>query len=108
MTPTEKHPRCTNLLGKQLEAVVGEAEALLHLGGELADAAALLAEHVLRARGQDDDLRPRRCHTHLHARVTAQRERRERRREEEAGERTISGMHAEREWRRTHPRPARA
>ena len=33
-----------------------KAEALLHNGGELADAAALLAEDALRARGEDDNL----------------------------------------------------
>eukprot|EP01136_Pigoraptor_vietnamica_P011651 Opistho-1_new@50747 len=58
-----------DLLSVELHAAVGEVEALLHDRRELADAAALLAEHVLRARGADDDLRARGRHADLNARV---------------------------------------
>ncbi|RUP47290.1 hypothetical protein BC936DRAFT_145901 [Jimgerdemannia flammicorona] len=53
----------------QLDGVLGELEALLDEGGELADAAALLAEHILGVRGADDDLSTRRSHADLDARV---------------------------------------
>ena len=36
-----------HLLGVQLDGALGEVEALLHHGGQLADAPALLSEHVL-------------------------------------------------------------
>ena len=40
-----------HLLGVQLDGALGEIEALLHHGGQLADAPALLTEHVLRSGG---------------------------------------------------------
>jgi hypothetical protein len=45
-----------DLLGVELDGVVVKVEALLHDRGELADAAALLAQHLLGLGGQDDDL----------------------------------------------------
>ena len=47
----------------------GELEALLHEERELANAAALLAEHGLRARRANDDLGAHRRHAHLEAGV---------------------------------------
>ena len=49
--------------------VIVEVEALLHDRRELADAAALLAEHLLGLGGQDDDLGTCWCHSDLHAAV---------------------------------------
>ena len=48
-----------HLLGVQLDGALGEVEALLHHGGQLADSPALLAEHVLsgiRGWGQSNDV----------------------------------------------------
>ena len=45
-----------DLLGVQLEGVLGELEALLHEGSKLADAATLLAKDLLGVGGTDDDL----------------------------------------------------
>jgi hypothetical protein len=59
-----------DLLGVELHAVLGEVEPLLYDGGELPDSAALLAEHVLGARGADDDLRAHRGHADLDAGVS--------------------------------------
>jgi hypothetical protein len=42
----------------------------LHDGGELTGPAALLTDHILGARGADDDLLAHRCHTDLDARVS--------------------------------------
>ena len=53
----------------QRHAVLGELEPLLDQRRELADPAALLAEHLLRVRRPDDDVRHRRRHAHLDARV---------------------------------------
>merc|ERR1719251_774127 len=58
-----------HLLGVQLDGALGEVEALLHHGGQLADAPALLSEHVLCARGHDDDLGPGGGNTDFHAGV---------------------------------------
>ena len=58
-----------HLLGVELYGSLGEVEALLHDGRELADAPALLAEHVLRARRHDDDLGAGGGDAHLHAGV---------------------------------------
>lgn len=43
---------------------------LLHDGGELPDALALLAKNILGAGGADDDLSAERRHAHLHTRVS--------------------------------------
>merc|ERR1712176_1036761 len=45
-----------HLLSIELHSALGEVEPLLDHGGELTDPAALLSEHVLGARGHDDDL----------------------------------------------------
>jgi len=58
-----------DLLGVELDAVLGEVEPLLDDRGQLPDPATLLTEHVLRARGADDDLRAHRRDAHLHAGV---------------------------------------
>jgi len=58
-----------HLLGVQLDASGLEVETLLHHGGQLTDAAALLAQHLLGLGGHDDDLSARGGHTHLHAGV---------------------------------------
>ena len=54
-----------------LDGVLIEVEPLLDEGGELANAAALLAEHVLGAGGENDDLGPGRGHADLNTRVAA-------------------------------------
>ena len=54
-----------------LDGVLVEVEPLLDEGGELANAAALLAEDVLGAGGENDDLGPGRGHTDLNTRVAA-------------------------------------
>ena len=46
-----------NLLGVELDGLVGESETLLDNRSELANAPSLLSEHILGARGADDDLR---------------------------------------------------
>mmetsp|Transcript_112563 Transcript_112563/g.157872 ORF Transcript_112563/g.157872 Transcript_112563/m.157872 type:complete len:210 (-) Transcript_112563:42-671(-) len=56
-------------LSEELDRVLGEGEALLHDGGELPDAAALVAKHVLGAGGADDDRRLVGRHAHLDAGV---------------------------------------
>ena len=58
-----------HLLGVELDGSLWEVEALLYDGRELADAPALLAEHVLRARRHDDDLGAGGGDAHLHAGV---------------------------------------
>lgn len=63
-----------DLLGVELDAILGEVEPLLDDRGQLPDPAALLAEHVLRARGADDDLRAHRRDAHLHAGVAVLRQ----------------------------------
>lgn len=45
-----------DLLGVELDGAISELEALLHNRGELADALALLTEHLEGAGGTDDDL----------------------------------------------------
>lgn len=45
-----------DLLGVKLDATLGELEPLLDEGSELADAASLLSENLLRVGGADDDL----------------------------------------------------
>ena len=45
-----------DLLGVELERVLGELEALLHEGSKLADAATLLTEDLLGVGGADNDL----------------------------------------------------
>lgn len=45
-----------DLLSVELKGVVGELETLLDERGELADAATLLAQHLLGVRSTDDDL----------------------------------------------------
>ena len=45
-----------DLLGVELNGALGEVEALLHNGGELANAASLLSENTLGLGGPDDDL----------------------------------------------------
>ena len=47
----------------------GNNAPLLHHGGELPDALALFAEHVLGAGGTDDDLGAQRRYAHLHSSV---------------------------------------
>ena len=51
-----------DLFREQLDAVFTEAEALLHQGGQLADAASLFTEHFTSAGGRHDDLRADRSH----------------------------------------------
>ena len=58
-----------NLLGVELDGALGEAKTLLDEGGELANAAALLAENVLGAGGADDDLGAHGGHADLDAGV---------------------------------------
>lgn len=45
-----------DLLGVELQRVLGELEALLYQGGEFTDAASLLAKNLLGVGGTDDDL----------------------------------------------------
>lgn len=52
-----------------------KAETLLHDGGQLANAASLLAEDALRAGGKDDNLRALGGHADVDTRVTAERKR---------------------------------
>jgi hypothetical protein len=52
-------------LGVQLDASLGELEALLHNRRKLANALALLAEHLLRVSRADDNLPPERRVAHL-------------------------------------------
>jgi len=59
----------SNLLSVQLDCVVLKVEALLHDRGELANASALLAEHLLSLCGEDDDLGAGWSHAHLDATV---------------------------------------
>ena len=54
-----------DLLGVELDRSLGEVEPLLDDGGELANPAALLSEHVLGAGGHDNDLGPGGRHTDL-------------------------------------------
>lgn len=63
-----------DLLGEQHHRVVLEVEAFLHGSGQLADALTLGAQHILRARGADDDLRLGGRHAHLHTAVAILRE----------------------------------
>merc|ERR1719478_1737637 len=56
-----------NALGEELDAVLGKAEALLHHGGELTNAAALLSQPLTGARCLNDNLRANRCHANLDA-----------------------------------------
>lgn len=58
-----------DLGGVEGHAVLGELEALLDQGGELADAAALLAEDLLGVGGADDDVGDGGRDAHLDARV---------------------------------------
>ena len=58
-----------DLGGVQRDGVLGELEALLDERGELADAAALLAEDLLGVRGADDDIGDGRGDADLDARV---------------------------------------
>jgi len=55
----------TDLLGVQLDCVVVKVKALLHDGGELANASALLAQDLLGLGGQDNDLSAGGRDTHL-------------------------------------------
>lgn len=66
-----KHTRHkhTYLLGEELNHAVGEVETLLDDGGQLPDALALLAQHILGAGRTDDDFRAQGHHTDLHAGV---------------------------------------
>jgi hypothetical protein len=59
-----------NLLGVQLNRVLGEVEPLLDNGGQLTDPPALLTEDVLGAGGHDDDLSLGGGNTDLHTGVT--------------------------------------
>jgi hypothetical protein len=59
-----------DLLRVELHAILEEVEPLLHDGCELPDPATLLVEHVLGARGADDDLRAHPSHTDLNARLS--------------------------------------
>lgn len=63
------NPSDTPLLNKTSANKMRDAP-LLHHGGELPDALALLAQHILRAGGADDDLSAERRHAHLHTRVS--------------------------------------
>ena len=45
-----------NLLGVQLERVIGELKTLLHKGSKLADAATLFTQDLLGVGGTDDNL----------------------------------------------------
>jgi len=56
-------------LGEELDLLLREVEALLHKGGKLADAAALVTKHVLSAGGTDDDLSAEGGGAHLDTRV---------------------------------------
>jgi hypothetical protein len=58
-------------LGEEGKLVLGEAEALLQDERELLDALVVLAQHVLRVGGADDDLRADGGHANLHAGVTS-------------------------------------
>jgi len=58
-----------DLSGIEGDGVFGELEALLDEGGELADAAALLAEHLLRVGCADDDVGDGRGDADFDARV---------------------------------------
>jgi len=58
-----------HLLGVQLNASGLEVETLLHHGGQLPNATALLAQHLLGLGGHDDDLSAGGGHTDLHAGV---------------------------------------
>jgi hypothetical protein len=59
-----------NLLGVQLNGVLGELEALLDQGGQLADTATLNTENLLSLGSTDDDLSAGRGNADLNARVT--------------------------------------
>lgn len=63
-----------NLLGVELNGALREAETLLDERGELADAATLLAENLLRVGGADDDLGASVGDANLAARVALRRE----------------------------------
>ena len=67
-------PSVRHALGVQFDGAVLEVEPLLDHRREFPDALALLAEHVLRPGGADDDLRAQRRHSHFHARVAVLRE----------------------------------
>mmetsp|Transcript_43504 Transcript_43504/g.102517 ORF Transcript_43504/g.102517 Transcript_43504/m.102517 type:complete len:237 (+) Transcript_43504:158-868(+) len=56
-------------LSKQLNAVLWEAISLLHHGGELSDATALLTQDLTRSSCADNDLSPDGCDAHLYASI---------------------------------------
>lgn len=59
-----------DLLGEELDLAVFHLETLLDQGGQLANALGLLAEHILGARRQDDDLSALGGDAHLNTGVT--------------------------------------
>ena len=59
-----------DLLGIELDATLWVPKTLLHEALQLADAAALLAQHILRARRANDDFRVHCGHAHLDAAVS--------------------------------------
>merc|ERR1719453_1634988 len=61
-SPSTSRARVARMI---ISVLSGELEALLHEGGELTDAAALLTEHVTGAGGADDNLGLERGHADL-------------------------------------------
>jgi len=59
-----------NLLGVEFDGAVGIVEPFLNDGSELADALAFVAQHILGASGQDDNLSAGGGHTHFDATVS--------------------------------------
>merc|ERR1719424_194691 len=59
-----------NTLSEKLHTVLGKVVALLDDSCQLANAAALLSQHLTCTCGADNDLGPDGCHTHLNACIT--------------------------------------
>ena len=54
-----------HLLGIQFDGTIGIVEALLNDGGQFTNTLTFVAQHILSARREDDNLRARRRHAHL-------------------------------------------
>jgi len=59
-----------HLLGIQFDGTIGIVEALLNDGGQFTNTLTFVAQHILSARREDDNLRARRRHAHLDSAVT--------------------------------------